>query len=369
MRRALERKASTLGIAWATDITDVELERLINDRKERGLMTETNLNESPPCYGLYWEAIPGTEACVGCAVNDSCLQRFVTDRLPILRQQVGNDLASLAAASEVKAEAILVALDHEKKVVPMRQPETADVSKAFDTGDPAPTPVPPEEAPIPQAVPVEEPTVPIQVETEPDPEEASDSGEEVAVSPKTRGKKKKAPTKKKKVVVKKAAKKKAKKKAAKKAKVQNPPVAGPVKRAKVPAKKRAMSAAAAKAQASPARKRPPPNERQRAKHLRQWLREREKNPMYAVATPGTRLHGIHKGQKWEIKVLRGHYVYRNKKYPTLQSVCNAITGLRKYQKQRTLKGKERSRPKGTRAMSNWSAKRFFNRALQELSGR
>ena len=136
MRRTLEREAERFGVAWTADTSDDVLERLITERKERG-MTDVSQSDHPPCYGLFCDF--GDEACKGCAIKDSCRHRFVTMRLPQLRAEVGNDPVKMAAKidSDFRPEGILLALSYEKELaaqVEVSPPAAATMNVPFNGG-------------------------------------------------------------------------------------------------------------------------------------------------------------------------------------------------------------------------------------------
>lgn len=73
--------------------------------------------ELPPCYGLYWEAV-GDSPCTKCDARRSCLHAFATLELPRLQARLGDeasDLTKLASVSQVKGEALRVAIAYGSK--------------------------------------------------------------------------------------------------------------------------------------------------------------------------------------------------------------------------------------------------------------
>ena len=71
------------------------------------------------------------------------------------------------------------------------------------------------------------------------------------------------------------------------------------------------------------------------------------------------------GNFHEVKVLKGKYQYSGTDYPTLYSVVIAITGTVDRPQQLETAGDQKTRPKGTRPVSNWSATKFFKTALKD----
>ncbi len=389
MRQQLEEQADRWGIPYTGNTSDDDLRGLIDKRQQRSPeMTDVDTKpaDTPACYGLLWEGVEGAP-CMDCAyVRGGCLQTFVTKRLPILREQLGPNpsLEQLSQAAGVpqnrplRPEAILVALDLENKLLKgeVTQTKPGSVGDAWDEGD---TSEPPEQDPPP-----------VQAQT--DQQQSDQSGEPAGppAEPKTKEKsvaaKKKAPQRKKtaapakepvkkkassKKATKKAAKKKASKKVVAKKKVKNPPKAGPVQRAKVPAKKKlpAKSAPPAKAQRSGSQDNhlQPSTQAEKKGWMRRWDQERVKHPTFAKATPGSTLIRQFKGTEYRVKVYRGSYHLLSTEIwaPTLGMMTTIITGTQTHKKQAKVTGKTKTRPKGTRQLSNWSAIRFWKTAFED----
>jgi len=328
-------------------------------------MTEAVLDQAPrpPCYGLFWEAIPGTPDCEGCFVKDGCLHKFATETLPVHRAKIGDDLEGLAKSTEVRQEALRVAINHAQSFETpksKRRPVMANPDPKGNGSGPETA------SPVAAVAPIE------------------DDGQAVlALEPTPKGKKKaptktKAPTKAKESAqpVKKAPAKK--KKAAAKAPqaVQNPPVAGPAKSALGPATATKTNAKDATAQGYPRKKRKPKVRQKRYnpsypdKKMRlRWEREREKYPELGCLVPGMCLRDKHRGEVWEARVGEGYYLYEGQKYPTAQALTTAITGAVVRPKQRAQAGNEETRPEGQRLSTNWGWRRFLRRVLEEVRPR
>ena len=96
---------------------------------------------------------------------------------------------------------------------------------------------------------------------------------------------------------------------------------------------------------------------------KRWKRERERSALIAQLTPGMLLRQDFKGEVVEVKVMADGYLYGDKKYPTLYAVAKEVTGTIQCPK---MKAKDGTRPAGTRALSNWSATRFFKAAIAKV---
>lgn len=93
---------------------------------------------------------------------------------------------------------------------------------------------------------------------------------------------------------------------------------------------------------------------------KRWKRERERSPLIAKLVPNMVLRREYKGVMVEVRVMADGYKYKDKKYPTLYAVVKEVTGTIQCPK---MKAKDGSRKEGTRALSNWSAARFFKLAV------
>lgn len=61
-------------------------------------------------------------------------------------------------------------------------------------------------------------------------------------------------------------------------------------------------------------------------HEARWLTERERNPLVAQLTPGTKIKAKFKKQTYEAIVKKGGYDYEGETYPTLRALTTAICG-------------------------------------------
>lgn len=277
--------------------------------------------EKPSCYGLYWEALPGTDLCMNCLINKDCLRSFATERLPVLMaahvtpQKIAK---AIDAKGRYREEAVLVAMAFLEKFEASRKPE---------------------------------PSLPESLEVL----------EEIVEMPKQQGVKKKTPPKKTRVSaladrMNKLAKSKdsGRKKKSRRRRIlaSNPRKAGPVKRAKVPAKiPQELPVGVAMAQEVA------------TDWKRRNQREKKRLPELGRLTPGTVLQVVHKGVPYKIGARLHCYRYEEMLYPTMYKVVEKITGKLAYPKQRKVAGKESSRPDGLRLLSNYSVKRFFGKLL------
>jgi hypothetical protein len=89
---------------------------------------------------------------------------------------------------------------------------------------------------------------------------------------------------------------------------------------------------------------------------KRWTRERSRNRWIAEIPIGSVIERKWAERTHVVKCEEGFWTYEGKKYPTLYSVVEAITGARTYPAQ-IRSGK---RPEGKiRKMANWSARKFF----------
>lgn len=85
---------------------------------------------------------------------------------------------------------------------------------------------------------------------------------------------------------------------------------------------------------------PPPAKKKKAKrktkkkrtwgdhtHEKRWLRERERNPLIAQLTPGTKLKAKFKGKGVTAMVKKGGYTHRGQTFPTLSALTLHIAGV------------------------------------------
>lgn len=74
----------------------------------------------------------------------------------------------------------------------------------------------------------------------------------------------------------------------------------------------------------------PPKKKKRAwgahTHEARWLTERERNPLVAQLTPGTKIKAKFKKQTYVALVKKGGYDYEDETYPTLRALTTAICG-------------------------------------------
>jgi hypothetical protein len=87
------------------------------------------------------------------------------------------------------------------------------------------------------------------------------------------------------------------------------------------------------------------------------MRERARNRLVACVPIGWTLSRVWKGEIHTTTCREGFWEYRDQKLPTLYSVVEAITGVRRYPPQKT--AGVRPEHRGMRAMAAWSARRFF----------
>ncbi len=391
MRRGLEETADRWGIPYTTETSEDELRVLIEKRQRRSPeMTdvETTPADAHKCYGILWEGVEG-RPCMDCAyVRGGCLQVFVTKRLPILREQIkGNpslEQLSIAAGAPqaqgrpLKQEALLVALSIEQKLqkgeAAFTEPQQEADLDAWATDESKPLELDP---PPVQAQDEQQKSDTIGEQEAPQQTQSKEAP--VSTKRKAPQRKKaaapKAPAKKKKAGAKKAAAKKKKKAPAKKKVVENPPKAGPAQRAKAPAKlppkgkKKPKTVQPAKAQQldSQDSHQRPSTQKEKASWLRRWEEERLKHPEFAKAVPQSILQREFKGQLYRVQVHKGSYHLAGTEIwvPTLGMMTTILTGTTTYQRQVKVPGKDKTRPKGTRQLSNWSAKRFWKTAFED----
>ena len=344
----------------------------------------------PACYGQVWEGVAGS-SCVdqGCGVIDDCLMRFASGVLVDCQRKLGEaaTVVQLAQATAVKQVAIEKALEFQKKagicpfakaVIPVAVatepdsflppevlvPET-DPKKLVRLGveefDRALSPTEVKqlyEAESKEVAgrDVQRPSYvdPPLAEVIPITGSAASALEEVAAMPgrkKGRGKAKAAP---------KGKLPRGEKKGADQPIALRPKLAGTVKSARVPAKKRqAMCAkpAAAQVEGKRAKKESAAVHRWDQRYDRsRWQRERERSSLIAQLRPGMKISRIWQGQTLQVVVLKGGYKFQGQLYPTLYSVVREIVGTIPRAKQKRADG---TMPAGTREILNWSAPRFF----------
>ncbi len=287
--------------------------------------------EKPSCFGLLWQGDYDEEYCKGCAVKNECLHVFALEQLPRVRSELGPKatLKIIAEHTKVMPEAIVDAVAYRRAHL-TKPHDTSDISKAFDVGDEESVPLSPDSDLAANHIDVEFNLV--------------NNAEEKPVA-----KKKKAP-----------AKKKAKRKA-KSRSVDRPRRAGPAQRASGPVMTKLSSTSVKRATALALQTRNWGDDKKR------WQRERDRTPAIAALTRGSTLTREYKGETFKVKVLASSYKILNssEEHPTLYSVTKAITGLYERQSQRKTTGEEKSRPNGQRKLTNWSATKFWAKALSE----
>lgn len=90
-------------------------------------------------------------------------------------------------------------------------------------------------------------------------------------------------------------------------------------------------------------------------YARRWTTERATSPLIARIPIGGLLRRWWEGSWRDVRCKEGYWAYEEKRFPTLHSVVEAITGTKDYPAQ--IRGGKR--PKGTRKMTAWSARKFF----------
>lgn len=373
----------------------------------------------PECFGIFWEGIPSEPNCHElCGAKQECLAKFATETLVKHQQELGDKATvhALAEVTGVKAEAILLAIDYQQRMVkseaaPEVSPETQPAPPA-PAVPPAPAPVaPPAQGEVPMPPPVanqdlpapplvvapdsvpeppavekpevvpEAPEVPEASPAEPEPEPEEET---VAAPKKKAASKKKAATKKKAAPTKTEAKPKAKSKSTKKA------ASGATPKKKVPPHTRKSKAKsketpgnfpkagsaspavdpAKAAKASPANPVEAPDESRAwspEHNLTRWKRERAKNPLVRKLPEGyviEKEYPYKSGKKHRVVVCKQSYRYQGREYPTLGSVQKAIAGVRPTKKQLREDG---SRPQGQKYTVTCSVNRFFSLAKLMLT--
>lgn len=88
----------------------------------------------------------------------------------------------------------------------------------------------------------------------------------------------------------------------------------------------------------------------RSTYRSRWQRERQRSPEIAAIAVGTKLVREFNNRLYEVECCDGHWLYDSRQFPTLYAVTMEITGPKEY---------DRADGKEKRAMSNWSASRFF----------
>ncbi len=324
----------------------------------------------PACFGLLWEAV-GDSPCVHCTVKNGCLKQFAGVQLPRIRQTLGDNpsLEELCAAAggveidegaPLRQEAMLIAIDFEKALEKSSSGDGAsgNVAESWDDGS---------QETLQQAYDGDQPKIPVEeqqsekpAEPEPRRKKRKPPTEEQAVANPKVAKAKRSSKKKKAAAP--GAKKKTKRKASSTKAVQNPP--------KAESAKRARDSASPKGTGKKKKSAPPARAQQAGGKdwMARWRRERKRSPQIGKLTPGCVVRGEYpqySGTFHEVKVLKGKYQYQEKDYPTLYSVVIAITGTVARPQQLEMAGDQKSRPKGTRPVSNWSAVKFFQTALND----
>lgn len=94
---------------------------------------------------------------------------------------------------------------------------------------------------------------------------------------------------------------------------------------------------------------------------RRHHRERYRTPILKTLPPGTIIRRMWANELVEVTVMPGFYVWRGYRYPTLYDTVASIVGLREYHHTPGQK-----RKKGTKQTSNFSARRFFFKAFQQM---
>lgn len=337
----------------------------------------------PKCYGVFWEAIPSIPDCYEkCTDKEGCLAKFATATLPKYQRELGEENATPQALSEVtgiSTEAIVIALQYQKdKGFPAaKSVEREPVHAKEPVQDPGVSIPPPVAESVSQvSAPPPMPSSPVSIPPPIDGQELADAsgidvnkplvvppGEALSDSnPGQEPNKKAAPRKKKAASTKK-----------KKPKNKTESTKKPTKKKAPPRKKKAapvnpQGAGAAKHAAAPVSMSKTTSAQHAGGSGREWSpeydgirfnREREKNPLIRNLLPGYTLmreYPAKSGQEYKIQVHKDHYTCQGQRFPTLQAVTDAITGVKEYPCQLLPDG---SRPEGVRKMSNWSAVRFF----------
>lgn len=377
----------------------------------------TEERRPPPCFGLLWEAIEGSE-CFDCMVfKQDCLARFATSHLPKVVQKLGADatLEVIAEKTGVKIEALRLAFEYQRQVG-LKRASAVEEEKGENESMPAKkAKAPPAKAKgaVQKVSPAESKAKrkrgrPPKVASEP-----------VAEQPKKkRGRPPKAkvetptPPKQKRPIVTKVEVEKPKKKRGRppKAEVEQPkkrgrpPKAKEVEQSKKPKKKRGrppkvkatveqLPSTKSEEPVNPSMAKPvepatdlakqqaakrAPNASEPAgklkwkwgekRDLARWERERKKNPKIGKLLPGMTLEKEFpkkSGDVHQVQVRKHYYLYRGERYPTLSVIVTLITGTVAYQKAKTKTGEI---PEGVRLLSPWSAARFFNGAINKVLG-
>lgn len=97
---------------------------------------------------------------------------------------------------------------------------------------------------------------------------------------------------------------------------------------------------------------------------RRHARERLRTPILKTLPPGTIMRRMWNNELIEVTVMPGFYVWRGYRYPTLYDAVGSIVGLRDYHRPIN-----EGRVRGTRKMSNFSARRFFYQAFAQMERR
>lgn len=326
------------------------------------IIEESDMNK-PECFGIAWEPF-GDSVCVGCGGKRECLDEFAkttyAEKLQELKSS-GQDasVANLAAALELGDQSIIETQQYLERLPLATIPES---DRDGDLEKSNPPPMEPdvsneetESLATVTQLPVAPPPEPVEI----DPERLPHPLQKVveAVEPP----KEKKPPKKKRGRPKKSEAKEV---------PSVPQKAGAAESVEQPAAVRKTvkkSAKSAKGQGATSQKKRKKRRRKKAARVwgthtyrARWQREREKHPMIALLTPGVRISKVYKGETFKVTVRNGYYLFNGEKYPTLQSVTTAATGVKDYPKQ-AYKGQEM---KGTRKTGNWSAMRFWK--IKEL---
>ncbi len=309
------------------------------------------------CLGLYWEAIESNDVCYRqCGSKDECLTKFINSTLVAYQKELG-DVATpeaLARVSGIKLEAIQIALATQRErseviasVTPSRSPvvdvSNVDQSHEEEVNEDQPRKVPPRKR-LQESDEVDKPKK--RRKRRKRGVEAGEAGEVVEVEDLEDIKKKpwKQPRK-------------------RRRKTEGPvnplkagsalPVVDPVSH------QTGESVPPVEVQVEIRN----PSKRWNPKFdLERFKRERRRNPLIRQLPPGyviEREFPKESGQWHRVVVMRDHYQYNQKKFPTLYSVVRAIAGTRACPKQTR---KDGTRPKGTREMVISSATKFFRLA-------
>lgn len=282
-------------------------------------LSDDELVQQFECFGSMFQKSDG-QCMNDCFVRDRCVTRMGTKTIPEIMRSYGGKASVEQVAEELGSdvESVTSVVKITKKQTTIE--EELGLSKTAKAQQ--------------EPVVLEEPEPEEESEEEAPEEEAA----EAALEPPKKKAKKKAPAK----------KKAAKKKAAKKA----PLAKKKVKEKAVAAVKKKATKKKAAGKKAPKKKAPTgdPAVFGSEAFAHAFTRERGRSELVGLLQPGQKISRDYKGESYTVTVKSDHYLYNNKKFPTLYSILLVITGEHEYA--RKLGDK-------TRKMSNWSAPRFF----------